>query len=377
MASVLGQHGYATVAFDVIAFVRGMTAGYGFQSYVDNDSLKKAGVLPDAELTDHILSWLAARPHDRPFFLFVRYNGPHWPYNPKREFHDLFGTDDGANHSFNEGSYGVSLETDANGLPRVRLSDPQARRRLVFGVDFPPPVLEHMILHYDASVRTVDEQIGRVVDALRQAGLLDTTLLVVTSDHGDSFGERGYLQHGPRVDEVVMRVPLIVRFPQRAAHGRAGGRVAQLVRTIDILPTVLATLRIPIPGEVQGKSLLPALDDDTNLNLTAYGESAGEFIEIDAETFITGLRGRHRMLRTERWKLVHIPDNKAGIYRLHDMANEGENEDVGRAHPDVLAEMRANLDAIVAADPRSSDASLAPRPLTEAQRERLRALGYL
>jgi arylsulfatase A-like enzyme len=376
LGSTLGRHGYATVSFDVIGFVRGMTGGRGFDAYVDNQSLKNPGVVPDAELTDHILSWLAARSQTRPFFIFVRYQGAHWKYLPKPEFHDLFGTDDGVAHSFNEGDYGLGLVPGADGVGRLRLTDPEAGKRLTFRPDMSPRERDHMILHYDAAVRTVDEQIGRIVERLRATGVLDTTLFVVTSDHGESFGERGYLQHGPQVDEAVMHVPLIMRFPP-GTHGRPGQRVTQLVRTIDLMPTALAALGIPLPDGLQGNSLLPAIDNGAPLDLIAYGESAGEFVKVDAQTYAPGVGARQRMLRTARWKLVHARDENAGTYRLHDMAARGEDEDVAGAHPDVLADMRASLEAIIASDYRSANPSHTPRVLTDAQRERLRALGYL
>jgi arylsulfatase A-like enzyme len=172
-----------------------------------------------------------------------------------------------------------------------------------------------------------------------------------------------------------MRVPLIMRFPRTAVHGRPGQRVTQLVRTIDIMPTVLATSRVPLPDGLQGKSLLPAIDEGVALDLTAYGETAGEFVQVDGQTFAPGLGTRQRMLRTGRWKLVYVRDD--GSYRLYDMARRGEDEDVAAAQPAVLGEMRANLDAIMASDPRTRPASQAAPPLTDAQRERLRALGYL
>jgi len=376
LPSILTEHGYTTVAFDVITFLRGMTGGYAFDSYVDSESAAKPSGISDAELTDRILTWLMAPRDERPFFLFVRYAGPHWQYHPKPEFHELFGTDEGVEHAFNEGDYGVHLVPDEHGYPQLRLTDPEARRRLIYDA-LPPREREHMILHYDASVRTVDEQIGRVVDALRRHDLLDATLLVVTADHGESFGEQGYLQHGPRVDEVVMRVPLIMRFPGQAPHGRAGQRAAQLVRTIDIMPTTLVALGVPVPADIQGKSLLPAIDDGVDLALTAYGETAGEFVEVDAQTVSAGVAGRHRMLRTTRWKLVYVPTAGSDVYHLHDMANGGEETDVAATHPDVLADMRADIDAILAADPDLAHGGSVQRPITDAQRERLRALGYL
>src|SRR5437867_2812422 len=130
--------------------MREMTGGHGCQDYVEGRG--------DADVMDRVLQWITEHGRKSPFFVFVRFIGPHWPYKPKPEFHDLFGSDDGIDHSFNVGSYGVDVGPE---LQRFRIVDPEARRRFVFEVNFPKPVIDHMILHYDAAVRTNDEVIGR------------------------------------------------------------------------------------------------------------------------------------------------------------------------------------------------------------------------
>jgi arylsulfatase len=81
-----------------------------------------------------------------------------------------------------------------------------------------------MIAHYDAKLRFGDALIGQLVDHLRKSGQLEKTIVAVTSDHGESFGEHGYRQHGPRVDEPVMRVPLVIRLPKGHTAYNPGDR---------------------------------------------------------------------------------------------------------------------------------------------------------
>jgi hypothetical protein len=118
------------------------------------------------------------------------------------------------------------------------------------------------------------------------------------------------------------------------------------------------------------------VDGDTDLGLIAYGETGGEFVEVDDQLHAAGVAGKHRMLRTARWKLVHVPDGAGGgAYHLHDMAGRGEDENVAAAHPAELTRLRQLLDAVIDADP-DLDREATPRPLTAEEREHLRALGY-
>jgi len=96
-----------------------------------------------------------------------------------------------------------------------------------------------------------------VVDKLAAAGLLDTTLLIVTSDHGEAFGEHGYVWHVGAIHDEATHIPLLMKFPGEATPGR---RIDALTQTIDLLPTICDLLRIPYPRDaVQGRSLLPLL----------------------------------------------------------------------------------------------------------------------
>jgi arylsulfatase A-like enzyme len=110
---------------------------------------------------------------------------------------------------------------------------------------------------YDAGVRAMDEStIAPLLDRLDALGVADDTLVVFTSDHGEAFGEHGRFLHDD-LYATTLRVPLILRFPDRLPAGR---RADSEVGVIDIMPTVLDLLGVPAPDTVQGRSLLPLLD---------------------------------------------------------------------------------------------------------------------
>ena len=110
---------------------------------------------------------------------------------------------------------------------------------------------------YDAGVRFADEGLGALVDGLRERGVLDELVLVVTADHGETLREREgcWYTHDPYLFEETLRVPLVVRLPGAAL---AGTRVADLARGIDVLPTLLEACGLDAPGTLQGRSLLSA-----------------------------------------------------------------------------------------------------------------------
>ena len=372
LASILRAHGYQTTAFDPIAFVRDMTGGKAFDVHFDSDAV--GHWVQDHDITETVGRWLV-RPFERPRLAFVRLQGPHWPYRNRPEDLPALGAPDcrHLDHSFLSMGHGDGLDFKGPGKG-FAVSDPAAYRRLMFDVDRRPEVLEHRMVHYDAAIRTTDAYIGRLLETLRTSGRLDKTLVVVTSDHGESVGEHGYLQHGPRVDFSVMRVPLLIRFPARLSHCQAGQRVSQLVRSVDVLPTILDTLGLPAPDALDGVSLLPAVRGE-DLRLTCYAESEREFAGVDPELALPGNAGKQRMVRTLRWKLLYRHDGQRPLYRLFDLAADpSERHDVGAEHPKELAMLRDLLDRFMRLDAGDSDGQ---GELTPEQKEQLRALGYI
>jgi arylsulfatase A-like enzyme len=196
---------------------------------------------------------------------------------------------------------------------------------------------------YDGEVRYTDQHVGRVLSRLRELGLEQGTVVVLLADHGEEFDEHGALGHGHSVHVEVVRVPLAIRAP-----GLAPRRVPELARQIDVLPTVLELLDLPVPPGLAGRSLAPALRG------AALGE-AGALSELD----LSGLR--FDSWRTQRWKLIRPgPDGPPRLYDL--AADPRETCDVAAQHPDVTAALTAELE-------RAKDAGRARARLFGAARE--------
>ena len=364
MATLLSAEGYDTAAFDNIDFLRGMTGNRGFGEYilVDRERVRDNA---DETLLDQVWEWMAS-PREHPFFAFVRLSGAHWPYDNDL-FLDEFEIGENLDHSFNRGGYGVAAGEPGEGH---RLTDKEAHRRMVWLPERFASQRSHIIAHYDAEVREVDEHIGRLIERMREGRLLESTIVVVTSDHGESFGENGYMQHGPRLDEAVMRVPLIVRLPREHPDAKPGLSVEGVVRTADILPTVLHAARVPLPRNIDGVSLLPAMRGEPLPELWAYGETGATFMELDPELHLPGVAGKHRLVRTSDWKLIRVPgaENEYHLLKLPD-----DEAVLPGDHPAVVAELRAYLERMLATELEPS----AESPLTPEELKTLKSLGYI
>ena len=123
---------------------------------------------------------------------------------------------------------------------------------------------------YVGEIAFADSQVGRLIDGLERRKLLDRSVVVVAGDHGESLGERGERDHGIFIYENVLRVPLIMRAP-----GLAPGRVGDVVRLTDVMPTILDLLDVPAPAaDLDGISLVPLMSGQAaNLDLEAFAES--------------------------------------------------------------------------------------------------------
>ena len=227
---------------------------------------------------------------------------------------------------------------------------------------------------YDSGIRYTDAQLGGLIARLDERGLLDRTLLVVTSDHGEELWDHGLWGHGRAMREHQSRVPLIVRVPpaMREALGLAGGPavIRQQVRLVDLYPTILDLLGVPIEHEVQGRSLRPLLAGRRLLPAYAFSESVywGP-MEVKA-------------LRGERYKYFRgIPKEPADPGRkgwevVYDLETDpGEIEDVKEARGDVLRRMRAVVDRILRGG--STPQERVPGELDPEVEEQLRSLGYI
>lgn len=206
------------------------------------DKLRGRHYAPAESINQRSLGWLDGG--DGPFFLWNHYMDPHGPYDPPEGF-DRF--------------------VDA-GSPE---HDPAALYRKA-AVRAPGAVTAEeqrsLIDGYDGEVAYVDDCLGRFVDALDERGLLEDSLVVVTADHGDAFGEHGYYGHPRHMDDELVDVPMLL-----GGGAVEGGEVEGVASTLDVVATALSAVGAP-PGDLPGRDLLADPGDDRVVFSQARGE---------------------------------------------------------------------------------------------------------
>ncbi|UCC69147.1 MAG: sulfatase, partial [Armatimonadota bacterium] len=185
--------------------------------------------------------WLE-QPPPQPFSAYCHFLPPHHPYSAPDEFKEVFAGKPVP--GFWQGKYPFRGIVEKGG-PAEHKSPTQ-----------------ELVNLYDANLLWADWAVGEVERLLREAGVFDDTLFIVTADHGETFGEHGYKWHPPCPYDEVIRIPLLIKLP-----GDKGpvGRVRALTQTIDLLPTILDLCQAPYPREeVQGRSLVPLLTGESD-----------------------------------------------------------------------------------------------------------------
>jgi arylsulfatase A-like enzyme/tetratricopeptide (TPR) repeat protein len=306
LAEVLKERGYETAAF-VSAFVLDSSFGLdqGFDLY--DDAIAggggPAGTIAERRgelVTRSFASWVGRRSSDRPFFAWLHFFDAHLPYAP------------------------------------------------------PPPYSAG----YDGEIAYVDAQVGQVLETLAAKGLGKNTLVVLTSDHGESLGEHGEKSHGFFVYDATLRVPLILKSVSSLPEGE---RIAAPVRTVDILPTILEALAVPVPEQSQGRSLLTLVSGEARETPPAYAECYAPELNFHWAPLVA--------LREGGFKYIEAP--RPELYDLR--SDPGETKNLFTTDPERAKRMRSRLGEMVASLPPSLSSRSEPDPETVA---RLRSLGY-
>jgi arylsulfatase A-like enzyme len=276
---------------------------------------------------------------DRPFFMFLHFYDVHSDYcslpNYEKQFVDDYsGPADGTTKQLIDASQGL--------------------------VKFDERDAQHLMNLYDAGIRQFDDDLRAFVAILRDRGLLEETIFVLTADHGEEFLEHGGVLHGNTHFEEVLRIPLLLRGPGLPA----GLRIAEPVSLVDVMPTLLAMLGVGTSEQLDGIDLSP----------TFRGSGAAlpqRFIFAEANLDADNSNTRWAV-RQRRFKL-HF-DTTSGQTRLFDLLEDpGETADVSAAEP----EMRTMLMERLAEFRKPPSAGGRRSPLTDAEIEKLKSLGYL
>lgn len=263
---------------------------------------------PAPRVNDAILPWLRS-PSDRPFFAWIHYWDAHQPFLAPPPYDQLFSND-----------------------------------------------------LYQAEIAFVDENLGRILDELERQGVADRTLVVVTADHGEGRGDHDEETHSLLAYNGTLHVPLIVHVP----GGTDPHRVSRRVGTVDILPTVLDLLEIPIPSEVQGHSLAQLIRQGSD------EPSRGLYYSETLSPHLSHGWGELRVLFEDNFKYIHGPRPE-----LFDLATDPkELVDLSLQQPEEAERMKAALSAFLQRNAVTTSAEAALEVDAES-RQRLIALGYI
>lgn len=216
-------------------------------------SIPRTGVLEmradqtiDGWITDHALRLLSERPKAQPFFLVCGFQGPHPPFKIPEPYYSMYDPSDIPEPpNFRPAPH----------KPRANTTSYYHQLWRDHGDDW--SAWQKSVAVYWGFVTLLDDQIGRLMAALAQENVLDDTLVIFTSDHGEMLGQHG-LWHKMMPYEEAVRVPLVMRYPRRIT---AGVRSNALVSLVDLAPTLLSIVGEPIPEDMTGIDLSPAFRD--------------------------------------------------------------------------------------------------------------------
>ncbi|WP_049967521.1 sulfatase [Haloferax prahovense] len=336
VAKTLSDEGFATAGFHSNPFVsRAYGFDQGFDTFDDDlhfgkhkvialaqralDKLRNRHYARAEEINERSLEWLDSLDDDEPFFLWNHYMDTHGPYEPPGEYATLY-TDE------------TISGRNAQSLYQRAIKDPDSitddERQLLIDL-------------YDAEIRYNDKRIGEFLDALRERGLLENSLVVFTADHGDAFGEHDYYEHPRYLHDEITHVPLIVRHP----NGESGV-VETPASTLDIVSTIESAFG----GESEFSLVDPVTDTDRRVFSQARGENEDSHL-------------RRYAVRTAEDVCFCERDRESGEIEFTDSSNL-----------ELQSELREHVKARVAVENGESEGD--DEDVDEEIERRLEALGY-
>jgi len=355
IAEYFDAAGYNTVGFVGVPYLTetyGMTQVYNadiglpqFRQQVDRATM----------ITSLSLAYLK-RFSDRPFYLFSHYYDPHSPYAPPPPYDSIYYFD---RDPRGPGEPIMDTIMASHTLPDHHKRS--GRYDWLEGVtdwQYPPA-------QYAAEVSYTDEHVGRLLEGLKELGLYDDMLIVLTADHGEHLMDHDiYFTHYLPYQETI-HVPLIVKLPGNRGAGRV---IADPVSTLDILPTILAVAGLEATVDLEGHNLAKALLGRAEIGLRTLLAEQGSAHDRYTKVVIE-----------YPWKLMYFNEDDTERYALYRLDRDPyERQDLAAVEPGIVAELTDRLWSKFAREtPVTADGRARPADLSEEEKRRLRALGYV
>ena len=264
-----------------------------------------------SQINTRVFSWLE-KCYQSPFFLFINYFDPHHPYHPPERFSHLFGRDENYD----------------------------------------------LLSQYDGEIAYLDYHLGKLFEKLKELKIYDNTMIIITSDHGEFFGEHNFWRHGCGLYEELLKIPLIIKYP---SHYHKKGVYSKRVSLVDITPTILNFLGLPIPKRIQGVNLF---EGNSKVMAELY----------EHRSFGGRLISGSRSLYIDNYKYIKGKEGKGELYDIVEDPRELHN--LINTIPKKAEEMESKLVDWLSYDESQISKKEFPK-FDEATEKSLRALEYI
>lgn len=355
LPEILKVHGWYTAGIVNMRWLNPNVSNIfqGMDELVSCETTRKAD-----ETNKWVLPFIASQKNKKdPFFLFVHYVDAHTPYHAPDPYTDLYYPDDRNPYS----SHHSSLNKAKSIFPLHYQDNPYVDNWLGDVTD-----VKYIVAQNKGSVTWLDHHVGQIIQELKRTNQWDNTILVFTSDHGESLGEHGlWFVHGGLFDATA-RVPLIMRFP----HGPQGEVRDTIVQHVDLLPTLCSVLGVGTPHQVRGRNVFEESASDPILERAAFIEHAGGYLNAVVTS-------RYKYIQHKKTRYVYpaypIEEGEEELYDLwkdpKEEVNLAENRPiVRRVMNQLLVDFRAAEMVQLKKEPAHID---------ENTLEMLMSLGYL
>jgi len=339
---------------------------------------------PSMWITDQVIEWVG-KERDRPLFVFAHYYDVHADYASLPHFERLFvspyeGPADGSAWQIERANFAEAhvelclrafdpAQCQFGSAEKPRIIDAEMGR-----LEFEAADIRHIEELYDAGIRQLDAELGRLLAFLEERGSFEDTLVIITSDHGEEFMEHGRLSHFLTTHQQSLHVPLLMRGPGIPA----GVRVDAPVSLVDLAPTLLGFAGLPDRENLEGLDLAPLLKgagDAAFRQRYLYGEASGG---LQHERSMPGIYPIFRSVRQGPFKVIEERIGEDIRYSLFDVVKDpAEGTDLSARHPDVAARLRKQLETRPLLPEELTGGAAAGVELSDDEIERLRALGYV
>lgn len=324
LAEILREAGYTTAAVTGGSYLNpryGVTQGFDLHRSIGGDPAEEL-----SQETAFALEWLDSHQDDEPFFFFFHTYEIHDPYTPRDPFLDQVAQRTVGADVQDFITSPVGAASTFGYRPRRNIKQ-RFRERERAPVDLPWSDVQLAIDAYDSGIAYADHHVGRILDRLESSGIADNTIIVLFSDHGESFGDHGLASHSSLYDHDLL-VPLIIAPANKTERVR---KVHSQVRLIDVMPTVLDLVGISPPPDIDGTTLTPLINSGDGKDL--HPNRALSYAAVTNFGISVRTPDRKYIFRNSPWKAT------TGWEELYDLVRD-PSESSALTNPEELMGFR-------------------------------------